>query len=106
VQRLPGGGIALGARPANAQLSSGSCAWRRSRPRRAADQAQGHGRTGNRPPGRFRTNSLNGGVSALLASVPVTNLAIILIGMPLFAAIIGWLLADRQRAGIARPAID
>src|SRR5581483_9332226 len=42
--------------------------------------------------GWFRTNSLNGGVSALVTSVPVTNLAIIIIGMPLFAAIIGWLL--------------
>jgi putative ABC transport system permease protein len=56
--------------------------------------------------GWFRTNSLNGGIPALLTSVPVTNLAIIIIGMPLFAAIIGWLLAGRQRSGIARQAFD
>jgi putative ABC transport system permease protein len=56
--------------------------------------------------GWFRTNSLNGGISALLTSVPVTNLAIIIIGMPLFAAIIGWLLAGRQHTGIGRQPID
>lgn len=56
--------------------------------------------------GWFRTNSLNGGVSALVTSIPVTNLAIIIIGMPLFAAIIGWLLAGRQHGGISRQAID
>jgi putative ABC transport system permease protein len=55
--------------------------------------------------GWFRTNSLNGGVSALFTSVPITNLAFIIIGMPLFAAIIGWLLAG-QRTGIARQAGD
>jgi putative ABC transport system permease protein len=46
--------------------------------------------------GWFRTNSLNGGLSALVTSVPVTNLLIILVGMPLVAALGGWLFAGRQ----------
>jgi putative ABC transport system permease protein len=46
--------------------------------------------------GWFRTNSLNGGLGAIFTTVPVTNLLIILIGMPLVAAIGGWLLAGRQ----------
>ena len=46
--------------------------------------------------GWFRTNSLNGGLGALVTSVPVTNLLIILVGMPLVAAIGGWVFAGRQ----------
>jgi putative ABC transport system permease protein len=46
--------------------------------------------------GWFRTNSLNGGLGALFTTVPVTNLLIILIGMPLVAAIGGWIFAGRQ----------
>jgi putative ABC transport system permease protein len=46
--------------------------------------------------GWFRTNSFNGGLSALVTSVPVTNLLIILVGMPLVAAVGGWLFAGRQ----------
>jgi putative ABC transport system permease protein len=46
--------------------------------------------------GWFRTNSLNGGLGAIVTTVPVTNLLIILVGMPLVAAIGGWLLAGRQ----------
>ncbi len=46
--------------------------------------------------GWFRTNSLNGGLPALVTSVPVTNLLIILVGMPLVAAIGGWIFAGRQ----------
>jgi putative ABC transport system permease protein len=46
--------------------------------------------------GWFRTNSLNGGVTAIFTTVPVTNLLIILIGMPLVAAIGGWIFAGRQ----------
>jgi putative ABC transport system permease protein len=46
--------------------------------------------------GWFRTNSLNGGLGALFTTVPVTNLLIILIGMPLAAAIGGWIFAGRQ----------
>jgi putative ABC transport system permease protein len=46
--------------------------------------------------GWFRTNSLNGGLTAILTTVPVTNLLIILICMPLVAAIGGWIFAGRQ----------
>jgi putative ABC transport system permease protein len=46
--------------------------------------------------GWFRTNSLNGGLTAIFTTVPVTNLLIILIGMPLVAAIGGWIVAGRQ----------
>jgi putative ABC transport system permease protein len=46
--------------------------------------------------GWFRTNSLNGGLGALFTTVPVTNLLIILVGMPLVAAVGGWIFAGRQ----------
>jgi len=46
--------------------------------------------------GWFRTNSLNGGLDAIVTTVPVTNLLIILVGMPLVAAIGGWVFAGRQ----------
>jgi putative ABC transport system permease protein len=46
--------------------------------------------------GWFRTNSLNGGAGAILTTVPVTNLLIILVGMPLAAAVGGWIFAGRQ----------
>jgi putative ABC transport system permease protein len=46
--------------------------------------------------GWFRTNSLNGGLTTIFTTVPVTNLLIILIGMPLVAAIGGWIFAGRQ----------
>jgi len=50
--------------------------------------------------GFFRSNSLDGLSS--LTSIPVTNLLVILVGMPLAAAVLGWLLAGRNRAGIGR----
>ena len=37
-----------------------------------------------------------------LTSIPVANLLIILLGMPLFAAVMGWLLAGREPLGMAR----
>jgi putative ABC transport system permease protein len=46
--------------------------------------------------GWFRTSALNGGLTAIFTTVPVTNLLIILIGMPLVAAIGGWIFAGRQ----------
>ncbi|MGH9102449.1 MAG: FtsX-like permease family protein, partial [Acidimicrobiales bacterium] len=51
--------------------------------------------------GWLRDNSLNGGISAL-GHVPVGNLAVILVGMPLAAALVGWLVAGRERSGMAR----
>jgi hypothetical protein len=44
--------------------------------------------------GFFRTNQLDGLSS--LSSVPMTNLLLILVGMPLAAVIAGWLLGGRQ----------
>jgi putative ABC transport system permease protein len=41
-----------------------------------------------------------------LTSVPVTNLLIILVGMPLAAAVIGWLLAGREPPAIAHQPIE
>jgi putative ABC transport system permease protein len=55
--------------------------------------------------GWLRSNSLNGGISAL-ANVPITNLLVILVGMPLVATIVGWLLAGRQPSGVARQPMD
>jgi putative ABC transport system permease protein len=54
--------------------------------------------------GWLRSNSLNGGIAAL-GNIPVTNLLLILFGMPAFAAIIGWLFAGRQPTAMAHQAI-
>jgi putative ABC transport system permease protein len=51
--------------------------------------------------GWLRSNSLNGGISAL-GNIPVTNLLIILVGMPLAATLAGWLLAGREPLATAR----
>jgi putative ABC transport system permease protein len=48
--------------------------------------------------GWFRSNALNGLSS--LASVPWGNLGLIVIGMPLAAVVIGWLIAGRQPSTI------
>ena len=55
--------------------------------------------------GYIRSNSLNGGISAL-ASVPVANLLMILLGMPLVAVVVGWLMAGREPAAIGRQPIE
>jgi putative ABC transport system permease protein len=55
--------------------------------------------------GWLRTNSLNGGISAL-GNVPIKNLLVILFGMPLFAAIAGWLLAGREPSGVAHQPME
>ncbi|MGO9197249.1 MAG: FtsX-like permease family protein [Acidimicrobiales bacterium] len=55
--------------------------------------------------GWIRTNSLNGGVSAL-GNVPLVNLLIILVGMPLVAAVVGWLLAGREPLAIGRQPLE
>jgi putative ABC transport system permease protein len=54
--------------------------------------------------GFFRSNSLYG--LSLLTNVPVTSLLVILVGMPLAAAVLGWLLAGRDPAGIARQPLE
>ncbi|MGA9077468.1 MAG: FtsX-like permease family protein [Acidimicrobiales bacterium] len=55
--------------------------------------------------GFIRTNSLNGGISAL-GNVPSATLLEILVAMPLAAAVVGWLLAGREPPVIARQPIE
>lgn len=55
--------------------------------------------------GWLRTNSLNGGIAAL-GNIPVAELLLILLAMPAFAAIVGWLLAGREPAAMAHRAIE
>jgi putative ABC transport system permease protein len=54
--------------------------------------------------GFFRSNSLDGLSS--LTSIPVTNLLVILVGMPLAATVLGWLLAGREPAVISRQPLE
>jgi putative ABC transport system permease protein len=53
----------------------------------------------------LRSNSLNGGIAAL-GNIPVANLLLILVGMPVLAAILGWLFAGREPAAMARQPIE
>jgi putative ABC transport system permease protein len=55
--------------------------------------------------GWLRGNSAKGGIAAL-GNVPVTNLLVILPGLPLLAAAAGWLLAGRKPLVIARQPIE
>jgi putative ABC transport system permease protein len=55
--------------------------------------------------GWIRTNSLNGGLGAL-GAVPVKNLLLLLVGMPLLAALGGWIFAGRQPALISRQPVE
>jgi putative ABC transport system permease protein len=55
--------------------------------------------------GLLRSSSLHGGLSSL-ANVPVANLLVILLGLPLAAAAVGWLLAGRQPPTLARQPIE
>jgi putative ABC transport system permease protein len=55
--------------------------------------------------GFIRTNSFNGGLGALSA-VPATNLLVILVGMPLVAALGGWVFAGRQPSNLARQPVE
>lgn len=55
--------------------------------------------------GWFSNNSLEGGVGAL-SSVPTDNLLVVLVGMPLVAALVAWLLAGREPATLARSPIE
>jgi putative ABC transport system permease protein len=54
--------------------------------------------------GWFRTNALEGGLSDIIDHMPWNNLFLIVIAMPIVAAIVGWVLAGRDPTGIsARP---
>jgi putative ABC transport system permease protein len=55
--------------------------------------------------GWLRSNSLNGGIAAL-GNVPVGDLLFILLAMPAFAAIVGWLFAGREPAAMSHQAIE
>jgi len=55
--------------------------------------------------GFIRTNSFNGGISAL-GNVPVVNLLVILGGIPLAAALTGWLFGGREPRAIAHQPIE
>jgi putative ABC transport system permease protein len=55
--------------------------------------------------GYLRDHSVGGGISAL-GNVPVANLLVILLGLPLVAATAGWLLAGRQPPMLARQPIE
>ncbi len=55
--------------------------------------------------GWLRGNTLNGGIAAL-GNIPVADLFLILVGMPAFAAIVGWILAGREPAVMAHQAIE
>ena len=55
--------------------------------------------------GWIRTNTLNGGLGAL-GAVPVKNLVIIVLGMPLVAALGGWIFAGRQPPSLSRQPIE
>jgi hypothetical protein len=52
----------------------------------------------------FRSNSLDG--LSELTSIPVTNLPVILVGLPLAATVLGWLLTGRDPAGIVRQPLE
>jgi putative ABC transport system permease protein len=55
--------------------------------------------------GWLRSNSLNGGIAAL-GNVPIGDLLFILLAMPAFAAVVGWLFAGREPASMAHQAIE
>jgi putative ABC transport system permease protein len=55
--------------------------------------------------GWLRSNSLNGGIAAL-GNIPVADLLLLLLGMPAFAAIVGWLFAGREPAAMGHQAIE
>ena len=54
--------------------------------------------------GFFRTNQLD--QLSALGSIPVTNLLWILVGMPLIAMVVSWLLAGREPPVIARQPLE
>ena len=55
--------------------------------------------------GWLRGNSLNGGIAAL-GNVPVEDLLVILLGMPLFAALVAWIFAGREPTAMAHQPIE
>jgi putative ABC transport system permease protein len=56
--------------------------------------------------GWLRSNSLNGGISALGNNIPVADLLLILLAMPAFAALVGWLFAGREPAAMSQQPME
>jgi putative ABC transport system permease protein len=54
----------------------------------------------------MRSDTLNGGESALITTMPVSNLLEILVAMPIAAAVIAWLLGGREPGALTRQAIE
>jgi putative ABC transport system permease protein len=50
----------------------------------------------------IRSDTADGGISALRSGIPVVDLLVILVGMPVAAAVGGWLLSGREPPAIAR----
>lgn len=55
--------------------------------------------------GWLRSNSLNGGIAAL-GNVPVDDLLVLLVAMPAFAAVVGWLFGGREVGAMSRQPIE
>ena len=51
--------------------------------------------------GWFHSNALEGGLSTVIDHVPWSNLFLIVIAMPVVAAIVGWVLAGRDPTGLS-----
>ena len=56
--------------------------------------------------GWFYSNSLEGGLSNIIDHVPWDNLILIVIVMPAFAMIIGWILAGREAKSISTRPVE
>jgi putative ABC transport system permease protein len=54
----------------------------------------------------MRSDTLNGGESALITTMPVNNLLEILVAMPIAAAVIAWLLGGREPRTLTRQAME
>ena len=54
----------------------------------------------------YSNSNANDGLSSLINSVPARNLIIILVGMPLIAVVVGWLLSGRQPAAINQQPVE
>jgi putative ABC transport system permease protein len=54
--------------------------------------------------GFFRSNQLD--ALSSLSSIPVANLLLILVGLPVAATVIGWLVAGREPDGLSRQPLE
>ncbi len=54
----------------------------------------------------YSNSNANDGLSSLINSVPVRNLLVILVVMPMIAVVVGWLLSGRQPAAISQQPVE